>query len=63
MTESTTREAWQTGYEAGRNRQALMSNPYPAGTEQFRTWQAGWREGEGVGRKGDHAPYDGPPRG
>ncbi len=56
MAESTTTEAWQAGFKAGRKRQALMSNPYPAGTEQFRTWQAGWREGEGQGRNGDQPP-------
>ena len=46
-------EAWQRGFEAGQRRQALLSNPYPAGTEAFRTWQAGWREAEGLGRTGD----------
>ncbi len=56
MAEDTSEAAWRAGYEAGVKRQALLSNPYPAGTEQFRTWQAGWREAEGTGRPGDQPP-------
>jgi hypothetical protein len=50
------REAWAAGYEAGQRRQALLSNPYPAGTAEFRTWQAGWRAAEGTARPGDQPP-------
>ncbi len=58
MPEDTIEAAWEAGQAAGRNRQALMSNPYPAGTDEFRTWQAGWREAEGTGRPGDGPPSD-----
>lgn len=61
MDDDTTTQAWQQGHEAGRKRQALQSNPCPAGTEQFRVWQAGWREGEGLGRTGDGPPSPGLP--
>ena len=49
-------EAWQRGFEAGQRRQALLSNPYPAGTEAFRTWESGWRAAEGTPRPGDQPP-------
>lgn len=48
--------AWAEGFEAGRRRQALLSNPYPAGTTEFRTWQAGWRAAEGTPWPGDAPP-------
>ncbi len=56
MADTTPKDAWTAGYEAGRERRALLSNPYPAGTDEFRTWQAGWREAEGTGRPGDGPP-------
>ena len=58
MDDPTPSDAWTAGFEAGRERRALASNPYPAGTDAFRTWQAGWREAEGTGRPGDEAPAD-----
>jgi hypothetical protein len=61
MVEPTSDEAWQAGFEAGRRRQALVSNPYPVGTEAFRIWQAGWREADGTGREGDVLPSNGSP--
>ncbi len=61
MPDDTVEAAWEAGHAAGRNRQALMSNPYPAGTPQFQAWQAGWREAEGTGRPGDQAPPTGTP--
>ncbi|MBP1805627.1 ribosome modulation factor [Rubellimicrobium aerolatum] len=56
MAEDSSESAGRAGYEAGLRRQALLSNPYPAGTEAFRTWQAGWREAEGTPRPGDAPP-------
>ncbi len=56
MTEDTAQAAWEAGFDAGGRRQALLSNPYPAGTPQFEAWQAGWREAEGQGRPGDRRP-------
>ena len=56
MPEDTPEAAWKSGHEAGRRREALQSNPYPAGTAPFQAWQAGWREAEGQGRAGDAAP-------
>jgi ribosome modulation factor len=56
MPEDNVEAAWQSGHEAGRARQALLSNPYPTGTAAFKAWQAGWREAEGQGRPGDQAP-------
>ena len=56
MAEPQPENAWQAGFEAGRERRPLLSNPYPAGTDAFRTWQAGWREAEGTGRPGDGPP-------
>ena len=57
----TSDAAWQAGYQAGRERRPLLSNPYPVGTSQSRTWEAGWREGEGVGTPGDRPPATGTP--
>ena len=56
MPEDNQEAAWHAGHEAGRERRALLSNPYPAGTAAFQAWQAGWREAEGQGRPGDQAP-------
>jgi hypothetical protein len=56
MPEDTVEAAWAAGHEAGRRRQPLLGNPYPAGTAPFQAWQAGWREAEGTGRPGDQAP-------
>jgi ribosome modulation factor len=56
MPEDTVEAAWAAGHKAGQERQALLSNPYPAGTGPFQAWQAGWREAEGQGRPGDQAP-------
>lgn len=53
MADTAPDDPWQAGFQAGRERRALISNPYPAGTPEFRTWQAGWREAEGTGRPGD----------
>jgi hypothetical protein len=61
MAETVSNAAWQAGFEAGRQRRPLLSNPYPAGTPEFETWQAGWRKAEGVGRRGDEAPPTGAP--
>jgi ribosome modulation factor len=52
----TPEAAWAEGFQAGTERRALLSNPYPAGTAEFRTWQAGWRAAEGQARPGDQPP-------
>ncbi len=56
MAEVSSEAAWEAGFQAGRERQALLSNSYPAGTPQFETWQAGWRAAEGQSRPGDQPP-------
>lgn len=56
MAEDGTGEAWRAGHEAGRRRQALLSNPYPAGSSEARLWEAGWRVAEGTPREGDGPP-------
>ncbi len=56
MAEDGQDDAWKAGFAAGQRRQALLSNPYPAGTAEFRTWQAGWRAAEGTPRPGDQPP-------
>ncbi|WP_051521569.1 hypothetical protein [Rubellimicrobium mesophilum] len=56
MPEDTVEAAWKAGHQAGRERRALLGNPYPAGTPQARACEAGWREAEGTGRPGDGAP-------
>lgn len=61
MTEGSSDEAWQAGFRAGRERRPLLSNPYPVGSPQSRTWEAGWREAEGTPRPGDQPPPTGTP--
>jgi ribosome modulation factor len=56
MPDSTSEAAWAAGFQAGTERRALLSNPFPAGTAEFRTWQAGWRAAERQGRPGDEPP-------
>ena len=58
MADDSSEAAWEAGFQAGRERAALLSNPYPAGTPQFETWQAGWRAAEGQARPGDQPPSD-----
>ena len=52
----TPSDPWQAGHQAGQERRPLLSNPYPAGTAEHRTWQAGWRAAEGTPRPGDQSP-------